>query len=144
QDLWTLLAYDCYSTIWTPLVAESPTRARRKYPDPDPGPFNPSERARLQQDWCMKVLRHWCENARATILAEEDNSFDRAERPENGRDSSPARLGAVCFPQPCRKRTLLLVIHNNPSYVERLESAERTTYRALFSLAVRVLEHLGF
>src|SRR5262249_40527689 len=96
------------------------------------------------QDWCMKVLRHWCENARATILAEEDNSIDRAERPENGRDSSPARLGAVCFPQPCRKRTLLLVIHNNPFYVEQLESAERTTYRVVFSLAVRVLEHLGF
>src|SRR5262249_5976232 len=36
RDLWTAVAYRRCSTVWSPMVTGSATRARRKYPDIDP------------------------------------------------------------------------------------------------------------
>jgi hypothetical protein len=136
QDLWTTLAYCRLSTVWCPLVANSPTRPRRKYSDSEIGPLLPfKERYTASQNAPnMKIVRGWCTNGAALV---------------SGLDADPSgsplvKNAKLCFPEPCRKRTIILAIHDSPYYVDQLERTERATYRQLFGVAVRLLERAGF
>jgi hypothetical protein len=48
------------------------------------------------------------------------------------------------FPEPYRRRTLLLAIPESPHYVDRLSAQERAQYRLFFPTVVGRLEEKGF
>src|SRR5581483_8679418 len=55
----------------------------------------------------------------------------------------PAGLRA-CFPDACRRRTLLVVLPDSPHFVRRLTPAEQTNYREVLRLMAWGLGQAGF
>jgi hypothetical protein len=136
RDLWTALAYRRLCTVWTLMTRSAFTRPRRGFLDPDPGELVPSSQryAPAFQEVSMTILRGWIDRGRSFGLAPADaagrSCFEAAVKP-----SVPASL---------RGRTLFLVVHDNPYYVDQLAPVERAEYRASFAGAAQALREMGF
>jgi hypothetical protein len=132
RDLWTTLAYRHFATAWNFMVGRNFTRPRRKFSDPDPGPFVPfaARYNAAQQELRMREIRSWMDYGLA---------IDRAGVP--GRTAVEAGI-RTCFGDFYANRTLVLIPHHSPYYVSQLSPAEQSRYNDLFPAMVRTYEHM--
>jgi hypothetical protein len=137
QDLWNTLAYRKYFTVWTRSTANSFLRARRLYPDPDPGARSLDIRypPGPLHDQEMAALRGYCSGRCLP-----DGHGGWVEDPTSARWEQFDRCGRAAFPQSTRKRTLMLVIWLSSQYVMELPEAEQRCYGRVSEIT---LEHLG-
>jgi hypothetical protein len=142
RDLWSSLEYTHFSTTWCPQVGTTWYRARQRYADPntDPLPYVGEAWMQAHQDHVMKHLRD--------IVA----SYRQASR-------RTGRVGTVptdhppwavlqcnfrqCFPEACRRRTLVLVNHLSPYYLNQLDAAERADFFAMSARLAQAVEETG-
>jgi lysophospholipase L1-like esterase len=136
RDLWTRLAYTRFGTVWSPALAgavwgghkQNFWAARRRCELPEgPVPFEARYPPALDAP-SLEIVRGW--SVAAPLFA-------------GGGAPVPAGLRA-CFPEPCRRRALLVVLPDSPYYVEQLTPAERARYRDVLPVAVSGLEQAGF
>jgi hypothetical protein len=132
QDLWTRIAYNHVSTVWTPRTAATFYWPRCRYSEaPIPPPRVEERYPAAADDQAMRTVRIMiCPN----VL---DGTRGTAE------DCALARLMRGCFPEKCRQRTLMLVVRDSPYYVNQLNGDERTLYDRIFADFVRILEAIG-
>ena len=132
QDCWTTVAHEHFCTVWTPATSGHFTRPRKKYTEGDCAepplgqryPAGANERA-------MYIVRNLIRSG--SVLLEE-------ETPDG---CLLVHLIRNSFPEPTRRRTLLLLPHDSPHYVGQLASAERAAYNRVFPAFVSVLEAEG-
>lgn len=131
RDLWNTLAYEHCSTVWCPLIGPLWWQPRKVYGDPEPGGLIPFENR-----YCAALDAHDMKIVK---------DFARIGAPlyEGSGAAVPKGLRAI-FPAPYRRRTLLLLCHDSPYFVERLTLAEQSRYRGTFAAAVPCLEREGF
>jgi hypothetical protein len=137
QDLWTTFSYRCASTVWCPLVAESFTRPRRRYPDPDGGIPLALRYGAMEGPEVMPRLANWlpyCHTAGVPASGPD---------PDYG-GTILVRSYKLCFPEPARGRTLVLFNRLSPYYVKRLPADIQARHAADFVESVRALEQAGF
>jgi hypothetical protein len=135
QDLWTTFSYRCASTVWCPPVAESFTRARRRYADPDaPVPLNQRHPA-WEVQAVLPGLPARLANARAPVGDSSCPDYS---------DTPMVRGWKLCFPAATRARTLVLFNHLSPYFITRLPPDVRAKHAADFVESVRALEQAGF
>jgi hypothetical protein len=131
RDLWNTVAYKYFSTVWCLGVRGSWMRPRGEYADADG--FPPLTEERLA-DRSVNIIK----NLRGSIACNErllalgDNSTSLLEQSI-----------CTCFPEECRKRTLMLIIHLNPFFVSQLKPLEQASYHQLFPITVRTVERTG-
>jgi hypothetical protein len=138
EDLWNRLAYTRISTVWYPLLGAWSSRPRKKYADVPPGRSWPTI-----QDPSLAGLRQVIRGSVDTSPIKEAGRLpaDGASVPT----CSPLQLNyKLCFPEPYRKRTLVLITHDNPRSVKLLSSQERFTYEKSFAATIAELEGAGF
>jgi hypothetical protein len=132
QDLWTAITYRCFSTVWCPAVGRRFYRPRRCYADDDGGV---PHHLRHTPGFLRGVLplleravpeRYWGHAGSADV-----------------RHSPLAESFALALPDHLRRRTLVVVAHQCPNYVERLPAAVREIYKATFPETVRALDSVG-
>jgi hypothetical protein len=141
DDLWTSVAYSRAGTVWTPLLADSWYRPRRRQADPEPPALPPERRYPPEHEGpATEIVRGWL-------------THNGCRRGPGGRwvddPASPVWAGlrasaCACFPQPYRARTLMVVTTESPHYVGRLTPDERELYYALSRLTAEKLEGAGF
>jgi hypothetical protein len=141
DDLWTAFTYRHACTVWTPHLSAEWYRPRRALPDPgwSAPPFElryPPEAL----DRRMAVVRQWflCGGGR------KDGSGRWVADPSAPAWAALQDGARCCFPEPDRKRTLLVVQTQSPYYVGRLSPDERDHYYALSRLTAEKLEGAGF
>jgi hypothetical protein len=130
RDLWTTLAYERFATVWTPLVAGSTLKPRRKYPDVETGHDAPfAQRYAAAADEANMAL------VRSVIPAGEA----ALQGPR------PALVASLedGLPPLTRPRTLLVFCKESPYYLARLTPEERERYHTVFARAVRVTAEAG-
>jgi hypothetical protein len=137
QDLWTAFSYHYLSTVWCPLVANSVTRARRRYPDPD-----------IAIPYCQRYSAA-ADQAHLPVFRQRFlyGRWPNPPTPGPGADYSATPLVQsfkLCFPPPCRRRTLVLVPHLNPHYVALLPPGDQAMYDANYPETIWALEQAGF
>lgn len=135
QDLWTTLAYTHLSTIWHQRADAWFLKPRRAYPT-DVRPVHvPIEKRYGNHTAELKFLQDYLHDTRqfwATL--------------GNEAATSPT-IKTNCdfwFPEPCRKRTLFLITHHSPYYVNKLAPAEQAFYSSLGPQTRHVLDQAGF
>jgi hypothetical protein len=128
NDFWSTLAYTTFCTVWTPATRASFTRARRHYADSEAGSLPLEARYRYDRPVRTRQIRG--------ILATADSpeaswaQFDRAAR--------------EAFPEPVRRRTLLLVLWYSPYYLRELPAPQQACFARISRQTVEHLERLGF
>jgi lysophospholipase L1-like esterase len=129
RDLWSVVAYEGLSTVWSHHVRWSVLKPRKRYPDVD-GFSLPANApyVRIERETGIAYVR---------ALAAR-----HAEVPGDPPPWAADLLAA--FPEPDRKRTLVLGIGDNPYCVSHLNSAELARYRAIIPSYVPQIERLGF
>jgi hypothetical protein len=131
QDLWTTFSYRCASTVWCPLVAESFTRPRRRYASSDPE--LPPDGARPP---APALLANW-----AALLPGYRWAAVPAGAPDPDYSGTPlVRSFKLCVPAPLRRRTLVVINHLNPRYLQRLAPDVQAKHAADYAESVRALE----
>ncbi len=145
RDLWTTLQYTHFSTVYSRTVGPTWYRPRKKYADPELTVASPPAMALAPlSELELQLLRRAIANDRLTL----------AKRRAPAVPGHPASLSSlpptlledtikVCFPAPCRPRTLILVSHLSPFYLNLLSPSERAEYFEMATLTVEVLEHSG-
>ncbi len=136
DDLWTAVGYRGVTTVWSPWAGESFWKPRRSFADPEQsipperryGPTLPAPASALHR---TLGARRWVDAPPAPTDA------DR-------RRSPLARYSTLSFPQPLRRRTLVVVSRASPRLVEGMDAATLARYRADFPETVRTLEQAGF
>jgi hypothetical protein len=117
-------------------VADSFTRPRRRYADPDPN-VPPAQR---YPAWELAAVMPGLAGRLANIRAP-----GVADGPDADYSGTPlVRSWKLCFPAPARRRTLVLFSHMSPYYINRLPPDVQTRYAADFTESVRALEQAGF
>ena len=123
QDLWTSFTHRYLSTTWCPLVAGSFTKPRKNYSDADPCVPKASRYSGDSEKWLAA--------ARQALVR---------HRPGSHLDSPVTNSLVLDFPPHMRERTLVLVTHLSPHYIDKLTGAEQSTYRDLFPQTIRSIE----
>ena len=137
QDLWTTFSYRCASTVWCPPVADSFTRPRRRYADPDGGIPLALRYGAMEGPEVLPRLANWlpyCHTAGVPASGPD---------PDYGA-TLLVRSYKLCFPEPTRRRTLVLFSHLSPYYINRLPPDVQARHAADFVESVRALEQAGF
>lgn len=131
EDLWTSLAYDRAATIWTPITGHDFWKARKHYSDPDVGDAMPFALRNGPDnfDARMAVVKSWADLGGAVF---------------RGDDSPMITCLKASFPPQSRARTLLVILSENPYYVDRLPPATRDEYYAIFAEYPEHVERAGF
>jgi hypothetical protein len=137
SDLWNAVAYERCHTVWTKLTGQSFTRARRNYPDADPGA--PAVPYTEDLGHAMAVVR-----SRLVGACVKDAGGQWVEDSASPVWSFLEKTAATCFPEPTRGRTLTLVRWYSPYYVNQMSTDERTCFTASSHATARHLAHLGF
>jgi hypothetical protein len=135
QDLWTTFSYRCAATVWCPPVAESFTRPRRRYADPDASVPLIQRHPAWEVQAVLPGLPARLAKARAPV----------ADGPGPDYSGTPMVRGwKLCFPAATRARTLVLFNHFSPYYTTRLPPDVQAKHAADFGESVRALEQAGF
>jgi lysophospholipase L1-like esterase len=124
QDLWTTASYRWLNTIWSPWLRERPLQARKRYLDPH-------IQAIPVQDRYQNGA-----GALATVRGQFASSA-----------GSPARIVAGfegLFPEPARRRTLVLLTYDSPFYLDQLEPQAKEAYAQGCARTVARLRQAGF
>jgi hypothetical protein len=139
RDLWNTIGYTQFFTVWAPATRECFYRPRKGFPDNEPEA--PPLSRRYQEDvrkllselrTCMQITcapnaKHgWKENPTTSAW----RTFDRSTR--------------TAFPEPARRRTLMLVMSYSPYYLHRLSASEQTCYAQVRRITSNHLKRLGF
>jgi hypothetical protein len=130
RDLWTAAHYHLANTVWSAHVRGSVLRPLKSYPDVDP--FSLPALGLHYPAWAERRELGYVRSA-------------SGQSPEVLGD--PAQWGAAllaAFPEPDRKRTLVVGICDSPYYVDRLEPTEWARYRAIVPSYLPAIERLGF
>src|SRR5262249_16330721 len=139
RDLWTTVAYTKVSTVWSPLVAGSFFRPRKGYPDPELGDLAPYEVRMHPSQAADRIaeIRGWTiYNKQAFLTPHERRAGLQSRVCDENQVTELEYTFKLAFPEPFRKRTLLLVVHTNPHYVDQLPPHEQRNYAELFPTAV--------
>jgi hypothetical protein len=138
HDLWNAAAYRCFSTVWCPLLASSWTSPRRHYPDLDPT-YPPAEEPRLKP-FSSQVLAYQRGNA---ALASQ--FFPPAGQEKGWREPASPLPQSVreCLPSCLRGRTLVLLNHHCPYYLQGLTAEECEGYHLAFAATARMFVRAG-
>lgn len=144
QDLWTAWTYTKLSTVWAPLLRNHFPRPRQAIPD-----FYdveaPAGRAPPPSEGDMKLLVSFAETAGAQAIGRPlPPPGERASLRSRPADSPLVRNLWRCFPPPTRQRSLILVISDNPTYVERLPPRTQDDYHWGFARLAEVIRAAGF
>jgi hypothetical protein len=132
QDLWTTVAYKHLCTIWTPLTPRHFTWPRRRCVEPEHLPQPPLE---------QRYPPSSAARAREILMVMMQCGPGLLEgTPEN---SPLIHYLHECFPEECRRRTLMLVMRDSPHYIAQLSSAEQAAYSSVFPAMARALEAGG-
>jgi hypothetical protein len=131
QDLWTAVAHQGVCTVWTPQTAGHLTTARREYVEADV-PQRP-----LEQRYSPGAE----EKARQTLGAWVRYGPDLVRGA--AQDCVLIHQLHDCFPEAARRRTLMLLVRDNPYHVAQLASAERAVYDSIFTALAGILEAAG-
>jgi hypothetical protein len=141
DDLWTGVNYSYAGTVWNRPLADKWYRPRSGMRDADVSAPDLAHRYRPELlDAEMNVVRarfgyggcrkdgegRWVENLSAPTWTDLQESARK------------------CFPEACRKRTLMVVQAESPYYVDRLTADERAHYAALSRLTAEKLRGVGF
>ncbi len=141
DDLWTAAAYRCGGTVWNPAMPDSWYRPRRELGEPGSSAPPPVGRRYAPEvlDREMKLVSGYfplgCRKDAAGRWAVDPSAPAWASLEENARR---------CFPEPCRKRTLIVVQTESPYYLDRLPADERALYFVLSRRTAEKLEGAGF
>jgi hypothetical protein len=138
RDLWSGVAYSCFSTVWHPLLEGTFTWARGRYVPVDTKP-NRSEH-RPDDMVAVEAVRDLVRHSPDFVLSGKDGGRGKVN-PE-----AAAKMGGDlqrCFPEEVRRRTLLVVAHFNPYRVQQLTAEERERYYELFPATVASAEAAG-
>jgi hypothetical protein len=138
RDLWVTLEYTHFSTTWCPRLGSPWTQPRKNYsvanvPDPPSAPREVLDQVAPAE---LKALRD-------SIQANKANMAALAQAGHSPTANLEVTIRG-CFPEPCRRRTLILVSLHNPYYLNQLEPAERADYFTLADQAVQALQRCGF
>jgi hypothetical protein len=141
DDLWNAVAYRRGGTVWNWRMPDTWYRPRRTLPDPEVPPPTPDSRHPPEVlDYNMTVVR-------GRFLyggCKKDGSGRWVEDPAAPAWAALQDGARSCFPEPDRKRTLLVIVPESPYYVGRLSPDEQGHYRALGRLTAEKLEAAGF
>jgi hypothetical protein len=125
-DLWNTLGYTHFFTVWTALTRDSFARARKHYADDGiAAQPNPALYLGDRIDYLHNIF--------AAINSSGESWWTVFER------------STLCmFPEPTRKRTLILVTWFHPGCSTGLSRADQASYGRISRMMVRRLEYLGF
>jgi hypothetical protein len=148
QDLGNYLAYTKVSTVWdsyfpgvvgfqNPLQFTDP---RRIFPDPEPDYLSISARARFPESSTAVELQNVRELSAAGFAKDADGKWAPvAPIWEKLRNDI-----ATAFPESLRRRTLILIGHSSPFYVDRLTPDERERDGLACAQALNEWEQAGY
>ncbi|MBI1915736.1 MAG: hypothetical protein HYS12_13535 [Planctomycetes bacterium] len=143
EDLWTTCTLKWFNTTWSPLLVAGVTAPHLVYADIG-GPLEvshpPAERERAR-----RIVRGFAESLGPLVFG--PSLPPRGQR--KGLRPDPTQSPLVrdletCFPAPTRRRTLILVTHDSPFYVNELAPAAREEYAWAVAKAAEVLEAAGY
>jgi hypothetical protein len=125
-DLWNTVGYEHFFTVWTYLTADSFALARKYYTDPDKGREPNRELHFAERVTDLRAIVANLDDPRAPFWPE----LERSAR--------------CAFPEPVRRRTLILVTWTNPRYFAGLSPRERAGHARVSAWTVARLRKLGF
>jgi hypothetical protein len=130
RDLWTTLECTHLSTTWSRPVARTWWKSRQSYLEQDvPSEPLPVSALESLSDAEVKRLR--------TLLAINNDLTGGVPRfPAGALESSIKE----CFPEACRRRTVMLVNDPNPYFLAKLTAAERGEYYDMAAQTVAILQ----
>jgi len=143
QDLWTTCSLKWFNTTWSPFLVAGVTSPHLVYADTG-GPLEvshpPSERERAR-----RLVRGFADSLGGEVFgpALPPSGQRKGLRPNPGK-SPLVHDFETSFPARTRPRTLILVTHDSPFYVNELEPVARAEYRWAVAKAAEVLEAAGF
>ena len=145
QDLWTTCAYRKLNTIWTPLLPCKPfTTPRCKLPDTGmPLPEELRRRA-LEDPVSLEIVRGVATNIRNRVYGSPVPPGPRDALRSSVEQSVLIQGELACFPEAVRSHTLLLVLYDNPTVIERLPADLQVDYHWALTRAAALLQEAGF
>jgi hypothetical protein len=136
-DLWTTCAYRYGSTIWTPGTAEHPWGARRWW----------KEKAVAIEDFQTRMKPHARENL-AAARGFSSNLFEAdgqgGWRPIAREIERVARQIDQALPPELTSRTIVLLVWNNPYFLDQLAPSEKERNQIAYAWARREWERRGY
>jgi hypothetical protein len=137
QDLWNAVTYRYLSTVWSPGIHSTWVEPRRDYPDSDQA-YPPADEA---------VLKRWSDSVVPELRGTAAMSQALWSSPPGGgvyplaaRVSQRLR---ECLRPEMRPRTLVLLNHRCPYYLQALTPEERGWFLRSFGLAAQIYAREG-
>src|SRR5262249_36267446 len=135
RDLWNALTYYYLTTVWCAPLAERWWRPRRDWPDPDwAAPPVTEATLRSLGKTLLPQLRARLAGTRAAVRPAPGQALPRPLVERGVKE---------CLPVPLRERTLVLINHVCPYFVEHLTPEEQELYRQFAPATIRALEKTG-
>ncbi len=144
QDYWNDITLTRFNTVWAPYFPglSQFLRARNTFPDPEPDFLAmPIENRYIPAHLEAEMI-----NVRGTSVYAYDpvkNTAGQWNVYQPVWDQFRARVKGV-FPKALKKRTLILVSHNSPYYLNKLTPDERERNTLAYDLAVKEWESAGY
>lgn len=144
QDFWNDVTLTRFSTVWAPYMPGLTQflRARNTFPDPEPDFMNMP----LENRYIPANLETELVNVRGTSIYAYDpvkNASGQWSVYAPVWDQFRARVKGA-FPAALTKRTLILISHNSPYYLNKLTPDERERNVLAYNLAVKEWEAAGY
>src|SRR5262249_54883418 len=130
-------SHRCCGTVWCPAVASTWLWPRAAYQDDDsPTPPERRHAAAQQAAWLEAVRSNAVARRWTGTPAAGDGPIDPAATP-------PARPMKPAVPEDLLRRTVVVVTHYSPNYVERLPSDVQASYQDCFRETIEAVHAAG-
>lgn len=122
NDLWSAIGYRYFFTVWTSLTIDKPWGSRRVLQDGEAS-CNPDTGYKKDPDREMYIMREFAKKQKA------GDEYDHAV--------------TTTIPTNIRSRTIFVVEHYSPYYVDKLTSSEKENYISAVENAVSHYQRVG-
>ena len=141
DDLWTAVSYSRFSTVWNAAMRETWYRPRRDLQDPGTAALP------LETRYSDHPVERWLTNLHTWMAAggaRKDSAGHWVDDPSAAVWTTLTENACRCFPEPDRRRSLIVINTISPHYIDCLPPDERDLHYTLSRLTAEKLEGAGF